>query len=179
MNIHRWHTRICLPNILSWFNFFYKNWKKKQRWKLFMFLKVAIVPAEATADGFKHFRLITSVHASLFITVYLSLCWKRFLNATDSGKIAYSTNQNREMKENILRYIFLKVQFLIFWDLNFSRIKFSVQIQFTSQKTPIYRIKMVSAKTTSFRVQVGRMEGGNCSNVNSMRGNVPYSKFHS
>lgn len=39
-----------------------------------MFLKVAIVPAEATADGFKHFRLITSVHASLFITVYLSLC---------------------------------------------------------------------------------------------------------
>ena len=71
-----------------------------------MFLKVAIVPAEATADGFKHFRLITSVHASLFITVYLSLCWKMFLNATDSGKIAYSTNQNREMKENILRYIF-------------------------------------------------------------------------
>lgn len=83
------------------------------------------------------------------------------------------------MKENILRYIFLKVQFLIFWDLDFSRVKFSVQIQFTSQKTPIYRIKMVSAKTTSFRVQVGRMEGGNCSNVNSMRGNVPYSKFHS
>lgn len=38
---------------------------------------------------------------------------------------------------------------------------------------------MVSAKTTSFRVQVGRTEGGNCSNVNSMRGNVPYSKFHS
>ena len=64
-----------------------------------MFLKAGILSAEATADGLKHFRLITSVHlySLQFNFRFAEKGW--FLDTTDSGKIAYTTNQNREMKK--------------------------------------------------------------------------------
>ena len=86
-----------------------------------------------------------------------------FLNTTDSGKIAYTTNQNREMKKKKHFALYLQLHtpsgstphflgFELFAHQIFSS-KFNLHLR---KREVINRIKMVSAKTTSLRAQVGR-----------------------
>jgi len=107
------YTRICLPNILTW---------KSPKMETFHILKSSYCSSRGNGRRFEVFPF-NNICAFLFVKVYLSLCYKRFLNTTNRGKIAYTTNQNWEMKT--LRVLSsttcLKVQYSSFsgiWTLN-------------------------------------------------------------